>query len=255
MRNDRQEAATKIDRQEAATKIDRQKAVRQNRLLRSLPPADFALLAPYLIAVSLEQGQVLSEPGDFVENVYFPHTAVISFLAVMQRGQTVETATVGHTGVVGGVSGLGHWRAFSRVVVQVPGTASRIPGARFRAAFRQSDRLATLILQSVQSIVVQIQQTAACNALHGVEQRLCRWLLLTQDLANTNVLPLTQDFLSQMLGVRRTTVTQAACKLQTLGMIRRTQRGQIEIVDRKALEQAACECYEGLRARHDQFAM
>jgi hypothetical protein len=95
--------------------------------------------------VSLEQGQVLSEPGDFVENVYFPHTAVISFLAVMRQGQTVETATVGYTGVVGGVSGLGHWRAFARVVVQVPGTASRIPSARFRAAFRQSDRLATLI--------------------------------------------------------------------------------------------------------------
>ena len=255
MRNDRQEAATKIDRREAARKIDRQEAVRQNRLLRSLPPADFALLAPYLIAVSLEQGQVLTEPGDFAENVYFPHTAVISFLAVMQHGQTVETATIGHTGVVGGVSGLGHWRAFARVVVQVPGTASRIPSARFRAAFRQSDRLATLVLQCVQSIVVQIQQTAACNALHGVEQRLCRWLLLTQDLANTNVLPLTQDFLSQMLGVRRTTVTHAVYKLQTLGMIRRVQRGQIEIVDRKALEKAVCECYEDLHSRHAQYVI
>ena len=134
------EAAMKIDRQEAATKIDRPKAAQQNRLLRSLPPADFALLAPYLTAVSLEQGQVLTEPGDFVEHVYFPHTAVISFLAVMQHGQTVETATIGRTGVVGGVSGLGRWRAFARVVVQVPGTASRIPSARFRAAFRQSDR-------------------------------------------------------------------------------------------------------------------
>jgi CRP-like cAMP-binding protein len=111
------------------------------------------------------------------------------------------------------------------------------------------------VLQSVQSIVVQIQQTAACNALHSVEQRLCRWLLLTQDLANTNVLPLTQDFLSQMLGVRRTTVTQVAFKLQALGMIRRTQRGQIEIVDRKALEQVVCECYEDLRSRHAQFVI
>jgi CRP-like cAMP-binding protein len=236
-------------------KINRQEAARQNLLLRSLPPADFALLAPYLAAVSLEQGRVLNEPGDFVESVYFPHTAVISFLAVMRHGQTVETATIGHAGVVGGVSGLGRWRAFARVVVQVPGTASRIPSARFRAAFRQSDRLATLVLQSAQRIVVQIQQTAACNALHSVEQRLCRWLLLTQDLANTNVLPLTQDFLSHMLGVRRTTVTQAACKLQALGMISRNQRGQIEIVGRKALEQAVCECYQGLRSRHDQFVI
>ena len=173
----------------------------------------------------------------------------------MKHGQTVETATIGRNGLVGGVAGLGRWRAFARVLVQVPGTASRMTSARFRTAFRESDRLATLVLQCVQSIVVQIQQTAACNALHGVEQRLCRWLLLTQDLANTNVLPLTHDFLSQMLGVRRSTVTQVAYKLQSLGMIRRTQRGQIEIVDRKALEQAVCECYEGLRSRHDQLVI
>jgi CRP-like cAMP-binding protein len=204
--------------------------------------------------VSLGQGQVLCEPGDIVEYVYFPHTAVISFLAVMRHGQTVETATIGRNGLVGGVAGLGRWRAFARMVVQVPGTASRISSTRFRAAFRQSDRLATLVLQCAQAIVVQIQQTAACNALHGVEQRLCRWLLLTQDLANTNVLPLTQDFLSQMLGVRRTTVTQVANKLQTLGMIR-TQRGQIEIVDRTALEQVVCECYEDLRSRHAQYVI
>ncbi|HEY2757597.1 MAG TPA: Crp/Fnr family transcriptional regulator [Pseudolabrys sp.] len=235
-------------------KIDHPEAAQQNRLLRSLQPADFALLAPCLVAVSLGQGQVLCEPGDIVEYVYFPHTAVISFLAVMRHGQTVETATIGRNGLVGGVAGLGRWRAFARMVVQVPGTASRISSTRFRAAFRQSDRLATLVLQCAQAIVVQIQQTAACNALHGVEQRLCRWLLLTQDLANTNVLPLTQDFLSQMLGVRRTTVTQVANKLQTLGMIR-TQRGQIEIVDRKALEQVVCECYEDLRSRHAQYVI
>lgn len=236
-------------------KIDRLQADRQNRLLRSLPSADFALLAPHLSAVWLEQGRVLQEPGDVVETVYFPHTAVVSLLAVMQHGETVETATIGHTGVIGGLVGLGRWRAYARVLVHVPGTCSRISSVRFRAAFMQSNSLATIVLQSVQRIVVQIQQTAACNALHGVEQRLCRWLLQTQDLANTNVLPLTQDFLSQMLGVRRTTVTQAARKLQALGMIRRNQRGQIEIVDRKALEQAACECYEDLRARQDQFAM
>lgn len=226
----------------------------QNRLLRTLPPADFALLAPYLTSVKLEQNQVLSESGDFVDSVYFPHTAVISFLAVLSHGQTIETATIGRSGLVGGVTGLGHWRAFSRSIVQVPGTASRIPAARFRVAFKQSERLATLVLKTVQMIVVQIQQTAACNALHGVEQRVCRWLLLTQDLANTNVLPLTQDFLSQMLGVRRTTVTQVIGRLETLRMIR-SQRGQIEIIDRKGLEGAVCECYYDLRSRHDQLAI
>jgi CRP-like cAMP-binding protein len=239
---------------QAAMNINRPVAVAQNHLLRTLPPADFALLAPCLTAMSLDQGQILIEPGEFVDYVYFPHTAVISFLAVMSHGQTIETATIGRTGLVGGVTGLGRWRAFARSIVQVPGTASRMPADRFRSAFKQSERLGTLVLKSVQSIVVQIQQTAACNALHSVEQRVCRWLLLTQDLANTNVLPLTQDFVSQMLGVRRTTVTQVFGKLETVGMIR-TQRRVIEIVDRKGLEQTVCECYQDLRARHDQLAI
>src|SRR5262245_51689282 len=125
---------------------DRPKAARQNRLLRALPPADFALLAPHLASVSLEQGRVLIEPGEVAECVYFPHTAVVSMLAVLQDGQTVETATIGHTGVVGGILGLGRWQAFARIVVQVPGTASRIPSARFRSAFRQSSNLSTLVL-------------------------------------------------------------------------------------------------------------
>lgn len=235
-------------------RIERPVAVSQNDLLRALPPADFDLLAPHLTIVSLEQGQILSDAGEFVEYVYFPHTAVVSFLAVMEHGQTVETATVGRNGLVGGVTGLGRWRAFARALVQVPGTASRIHGDHFRSVFRRSEALTKLVSRSVQSTVVQIQQTAACNALHTVEQRLCRWLLLTQDFADTNVLPLTQGFLSQMLGVRRTTVTQAVGKLESAGMIR-SQRGSIAITDRKALEQAACECYHDLRVREDQLAI
>jgi CRP-like cAMP-binding protein len=234
--------------------ICRPTAAPQNRLLRSLPPADFALLAPHLTSVSLEQGQVLSEAGDFVEQVHFPHTAVISFLAVMRHGQTIETATIGRTGLAGGVAGMGRWRSLARAVVLVPGTASRIPCGRFRAACRKSDHLAMLVSQSVQSIVVQIQQTAACNALHTVDQRLCRWLLLTQDLAKTNVLPLTQDLVSHMLGVRRTTVTQVIGKLEAAGLVR-SQRGLIEIVDRQGLQRAVCECYEEVRSRHDQLAI
>jgi CRP-like cAMP-binding protein len=234
--------------------VSRSMAAPRNRLLRSLPPADFALLAPHLTSVSLEQGQVLTEAGDFVEYVHFPHTAVISLLAVMQHGQTIETATIGRTGLAGGVAGMGRWRALARAVVLVPGTASRIPCDRFRAAFRKSDHLATLVSQSVQSIMVQIQQTAACNALHPADQRLCRWLLLTQDLAKMNVLPLTQDLVSHMLGVRRTTVTQVIGKLEAAGLVR-SQRRLIEVVDRKGLERAVCECYEEVRSRHDQLAI
>lgn len=236
-------------------KLDRVGVARRNQLLQCLAPADFDLLAPHLKDVSLHQGDILAEPAALVENVYFPHTAVISLLAVMRDGQTVETATVGRAGVVGGVSGFGPWRAFARMIVQVPGTAARIPSARFRAAIRHSDRLTTLVLRSAQSTVLQIQQTAACNALHNVEQRLCRWLLLTQDYSDKNVIPLTQELLAQMLGVRRTSITEAASKLQALGMIRYHQRGQIEIADRKALERAACECYEVLRSRHNQFVV
>jgi CRP-like cAMP-binding protein len=237
------------------TKNHRPVTAGQNQLLRSLPRADFDLLAPHLSEVLLRQGEVLLEPGDPVEHVYFPHTAVISLLAVMRDGQTVETATVGRAGVIGGVAGFGPWRSYARVVVEMPGLAARIPCSRFRAAIRQSHQLTTVVLRCAQSIVLHIQQTAACNALHSVEQRLCRWLLLTQDYADTNVIPLTQEHLAQMLGVRRTSVTAAATKLQALGLIRYSQRGRIEIVDRKAIEQTVCECYELLRARHEEFAL
>jgi CRP-like cAMP-binding protein len=240
---------------ESRMKLESLGAARRNQLLQSLPQADLDLLAPHLKDISLHQSEVLVEPGAPFEHVYFPHTAVISLLAVMRDGQTVETATVGRAGVIGGVAGFGQWRAFARVIVQMPGTAGRIPSSRFRAALRHSDRLTAVVLRCAQSIVLQIQQTAACNALHSVEQRLCRWLLLTQDYSDTNVIPLTQELLAQMLGVRRTSVTVAATKLQALGVIRYNQRGRIEIVDRKALERAVCECYEALRTRQDQVVI
>ena len=184
--------------------------------------------------------------------MHFLHTAVIVLLAVMRDGRMVETATIGRSGVIGGIAGFGQWRAFARVVVQVSGTAARIPSSQFRAAIRHSDRLTAVVLRCAQSIVVQIQQTAACNALHSAEQRLSRWLLLTQDYADTNVISLTQELLGQMLGVRRTTITAAVSKLRASGVFRYNRRGRIEIVDRKALEQTACECYELLRSRDDE---
>jgi CRP-like cAMP-binding protein len=228
---------------------------RRNRLLRALPSADFALLAPDLTGILLEQSAILFEPGDAVEYVHFPHTAIISLLAVMQDGQTVETATVGRSGVVGGMSAFGPWRAFARATVQIPGTASRIASRRFRAAIKQSECLRNLVLRNGQSVVAQIQQTAACNALHDVEERLCRWLLLTRDQTDSDIIPLTQESLSQMLGVRRTTVNQAACKLQAAGFIQYHRRGRIEIVNRSGLENMACECYEFFRTHPDQLVL
>jgi CRP-like cAMP-binding protein len=224
-----------------------------NRLLTVLPPADAALLAPDLKEIALEQNEILFEPGDTVEYVHFPHTAIISLLVVMRDGQTVETATIGRSGLIGGVSGFGPWRAFARATVQVPGAAARIASARFRAAIKQSEFLRSLVLGYGQSVVAQIQQTAACNALHDVEERLCRWLLLTRDQTDSDIIPLTQESLAQMLGVRRTTVTLAASRLQTTGLIRYTQRGQIKIVNRTGLEKAACECYDVLRSQTDEL--
>jgi CRP-like cAMP-binding protein len=227
---------------------------RQNRLLTALPPADVAFLAPDLKEVLLESGEILLEPGDPVEFVYFPHTAIISMFAVMRDGQTVETATIGRAGVIGGVSGFGPWLAVARATVQVPGLASRIASPRFRAAIKHSERLRGLVLRCGQSIVAQIQQTAACNALHGVEERLCRWLLLTRDQIDTDVIPLTQDVLAGMLGVRRPTVTLALARLQSAGLLACTQRGRLTIVDRRGLERTSCECYQELRSHSDQLA-
>lgn len=228
---------------------------RQNRFLKALSPADLLLLGPDLKDVFLEHDVILFEPGDQVTFVYFPHTAIISVIAVMRNGQTVETATVGRAGVVGGVSGFGPWRAIARTRVQVPGTASRISSPRFRAAVKRSEHLGALLLRSGQSVLAQIQQTAACNALHGVDERLCRWLLLTHDQVDSDVIPLTHDSLAGMLGVRRPTVTAAISKLQAKGVLAHSERGRIKIVDRRGLEQSACECYRELRAHADQLAI
>jgi CRP-like cAMP-binding protein len=176
---------------------------------------------------------------------------MISLLAVMGDGQAVETAVVGREGTVGAMSGLGPWRAASRAVVTVPGTAWVIETSRLQDAVRQSEHLRNIILHYKETLLAQVQQTAGCNALHNAEERLARWLLQTRDRIDSDRMPLTQDFLSQMLGVRRPTVTVIAGVLQTAGFIH-YRRGYLEIIDRSGLEQAACECYDIIRQRTDQ---
>jgi CRP-like cAMP-binding protein len=221
---------------------------RTNRLLRALDGADFALLSPHLKQVPLRQGQILQEQEALVEEVYFPLNGVLSLISVMAGGELVETATVGREGAVGAFGGLGPWHAFSRASVQLPGTAVMIAVTHFQAAARQSGHIRDLILRYKEALLAQVQQTAACNALHQVEARLARWLLQTLDRADDARLPLTQDFIAQMLGVRRTTVTVVAGKLQELGLIR-YHRGHIVVLDRARLEETACECYAAIRRR------
>jgi CRP-like cAMP-binding protein len=219
-----------------------------NRLLSDLGDADFALLAPHLRDVPLIQGVVLQEQEAPVENVYFPLSGVISLISVMEGGEVVETAMVGREGAVGAFGGLGPWNAFTRAVVQLAGIAAAIPVSRFQAAVGQSDRIRNLVLQCKEALLAQVQQTAACNALHPLESRLARWLLQTLDRASDPELSLTQDFIAQMLAVRRTTVTLIAGKLQEAGLIR-YRRGRIVVLDRPRLEEAACECYRTIHRR------
>jgi CRP-like cAMP-binding protein len=224
-----------------------------NRLLSALRQSDFSLLAPDLKEVSLKLGVPLHEPGERIEHVYFPQNGMISLLAVMQDGGAVEAATVGREGAVGAMAGLGlgPQNAFSRAVVQAKGDALRIRVPRFQAAILQSAPIRNLVLRYQDVLLSLIQQSAGCNALHQVEARLSRWLLQTRDRTDSDTLPLTQEFLSQMLGVRRTTVTLVARVLQSAGLIKYS-RGRIVIIDRSGLEKRACECYAVTRRRSDE---
>jgi CRP-like cAMP-binding protein len=215
---------------------------RFNRFLATLPSHDFSLLAPHLRTVPLERGTILHDVGEEIEHVYFPHSGMVSLVATMPSGNTVETATIGRAGVIGATAGLGAKRAFCRAIVQLPGTAVWLSAHRFHEAANQVQAIRDLVVRYNDLLFAQVQQSVACNALHALEPRLARWLLQTHDCIDDDAIPLTQEFLAQMLGVRRTTVTIAARLLQGSHMIR-YRRGLIQIVDRPALEGIACECY------------
>ena len=219
-----------------------------NRLLALLAPADRAVLAPDLRAVPLNRGDVLHDSGDIIEHVYFPLSGMISLLTVMRSGEAIETGIVGHEGIIGATAGLGSRFASDRATVQIPGTAARLKASRFRVAVSRSSSIREVVARYSELLTAQIQQSAACNILHGVEARLCRWLLQAHDHARSDSLPLTQEFMAQMLGVRRTTVTAVAQALQSARLIQ-YRRGHIQIANRKGLEESACECYATLRAR------
>jgi len=224
----------------------------RNRFLGLLTQADFSALAPHLKDCVLERHQILHEQGGPYEFVYFPHSGMISLVVVMSNGETVEAALVGREGAAGVTAGLGSRLAVNRAIVQLPGAGARIPAARFAAAVAQSDSLRDLVVRHSEAVLAEAQQTAACNILHDVESRLCKWLLQTRDRVGSDTLPLTHEFLSQMLGVRRSTVTLVARLLQGAGMIH-YRRGQITIRDPHALEEASCECYRLLRRQTDQL--
>jgi CRP-like cAMP-binding protein len=225
-----------------------------NRLLAALPPADLDLLAPYFRKVSLERDTVLVRSGDAIKQIYFPLGGLIAFIMDMPNGQTVATAVVGNEGAAGILTALGPVQSPMTAVVRVAGTALQISPARFHAALGRSCPLMGAVQTHSRALLVQFQHVAACNALHSVEARLASWLLQVHDRVAGDVLPLTQETLSELLGVRRTTVTQVARKLRASGAIRSNRRSSIEI-HRPRLEAAACECYQLMRRRIDRIIL
>ncbi len=190
-----------------------------NRLLASLPGSEFSALAVHLTTVVLPQGTSVYEAGTEVEQIYFPHHGMFSLLAVMRDGKAIETATVGREGVIGAMAGLGLYKSLVRVNVQLPMTASGISSAAFRRSVISSQAIRDLCIRYNEVLLTQARITAACNALHPIDQRFCRWLLQSADRAAGDPITLTQELLADMLGVRRTSVTEVAGKIQDQGII------------------------------------
>ena len=223
-----------------------------NHFLDALSDDDLGLLKPSLLCVSLPRGTVLCWPDSQVECVWFPVTAVLSVVTIMEDGHDVEGCTIGHESAYGLLNALGSAVTINRVIAQVPGRAVKALSSRLRAAAALSVGMTELIVRHAQANLAQTQQSVACNAIHGVEARLCRWLLMTQDRTRSDRLPLTQEFLGFMLGVQRTTVTAAARTLREAGLIAYS-RGMIEIRDRRGLITHACECYSSVRDNYAQI--
>ena len=224
----------------------------KNLFLAALPPRDLALLRPALQVVELKQGDILSEPGRSVSDIVFIEAGMVSILTAMRDGSAIEIATLGRESITGVLSAIGDHRSNVRAIVQISGSGWKIRARDFRTAVDKSRTLRNLVLLSSELEIAQMQQIAACNALHSAEARLCRWILQVRDRIDGDVIALTQDFLAQMLAVRRPTVTLIAQKLQNAGLIR-YRRGRIAITDHDGLEKLACECVGEIRNKTRQI--
>jgi CRP-like cAMP-binding protein len=223
-----------------------------NHLLNALPQAEWERWQPQLEMVDMPLGQVLYESGRALSHVYFPTTAIVSLLYVMEDGASAEIAVVGHEGVVGISLFMGGESTPSRAVVQSAGRGVRLRAQVVKEEFNRSSAVMHLLLRYTQALITQMAQTAACNRHHQLDQQLCRWLLLSLDRLQGNELVMTQELIANMLGVRREGVTEAALQLQRLGLIRYA-RGHITVLDRAGLEARSCECYEVVRKEYDRL--
>lgn len=227
-------------------------ATLKNRLLTALPSDDRALLAPHLSVVELEKARELYDPGDLIDQVYFPSDCVISLMTLMESGAAIESAMIGREGALGLMAAVAPRQSLSRAIVQAPGSALRISAVALHDVWTRSAALRDLVDRHNEALFGHAIQSVACNALHAVEARFCRWLLGCHDRMDGNTVNLTQEFLADMLGVQRTTVTAVAGSLQSKGLIR-YRRGVVDILDRAGLEAMACECYGAVRKGYDRL--
>ena len=214
----------------------------QNHILDALPRPERERLFPYLNLVALPLGKVLYESGDTLRHIYFPTDSIVSLLYVLQDGASAEIAVVGNEGAIGVALFMGGETTTNRAVVQSAGSAYQLTGARLKDEFERHGQMLHILLRYTQALITQMAQTAVCNRHHSLDQQLCRWLLLSLDRLSSPKLTMTQELIANMLGVRREGVTEAAGKLQKLGVIT-YRRGQITVLDRPRLEQLTCECY------------
>jgi len=224
----------------------------KNHLLGALPLADLQRWLPLLEAVEMPLGHVLYESGRTLSHVYFPTTAIVSLLYVMENGASAEIAVVGHEGIVGISLFMGGESTPSRAVVQSAGQGLRLKAHLIKQEFEQAGPAMHLLLRYTQALITQMAQTAVCNRHHSLDQQLCRWLLLSLDRLQGSELVMTQELIANMLGVRREGVTEGALRLQKLGLIRYS-RGHITVLDRPGLERRTCECYAVVKKEYDRL--
>jgi len=225
---------------------------KQNHLLDALPAEDYARLLPDLELVAMPLGWAIYESGSHMDHVYFPTTSIVSLLYVTENGASAEIAITGNEGLIGISLFMGGESTPSRAVVQSGGDGYRLKEGVLKREFALGGHLQHLALRYTQALITQMSQTAVCNRHHSVDQQLCRWLLLSLDRLQGNELRMTQELISNMLGVRREGVTEAAGKLQAAGLIHYS-RGKITVLDRPGLEQRVCECYAVVKKEFDRL--
>jgi CRP-like cAMP-binding protein len=231
---------------------DERNAARSNQLLGALETASRERIDPHLEPIELKLGDIVCEAGGLLKHAYFPEGAVLSLLTVLENGSAIETANIGREGAFGLFAAMYSRVSFNRCLVQLVGAMVRCPIELLQSEFKRSEHVRDLFVSYSETLLSQVQQTVACNAMHTTEEKMCRWLLMMHDRAEGEVLTYTHEFLSHMLGANRKSVTLAALSMQAAGLIS-YRRGKIQILDRPGLERASCECYAVVRERFDAF--